>query len=57
MQKSEIKVVKPQQKWNDTFPNETLNWKTIYLVAQKSTNDIKLRNAQYKFLMRIPGLP
>ena len=35
MQKSEIKVVKPQQKWNDAFSNETLFWKTIYLVAQK----------------------
>ena len=53
MQKSEIKVVKLQQKWNDAFPNETLYWKTIYLVELKSTNVIKVRKFQYKFLMRI----
>ena len=35
------------------FFNENLNWKKIYLVAQKSTNDIKLRNFQYKYLIRI----
>lgn len=53
MQKKKINVVRPQQKWNDTFFNVNLNWKSIYLVAQKSTNDIKLRNFQYKYLMRI----
>ena len=53
MQKQEIKTPKPQQKWNETFLNSNLNWKAIFLAAQKSTIDIKLRNFQYKHLMRI----
>ena len=53
MQKQEIKTSKPQQKWNETFLNSNLNWKAIFLAAQKSTIDIKLRNFQYKHLMRI----
>ena len=53
MQKQEIKTAKPQQKWNETFLNSNLNWKAFFLAAQKSTIDIKLRNFQYKHLMRI----
>ena len=53
MRKPEFKVLKAQQKWNDTFPDEDLNWKNIYTTLQKSTNYIKLKNFQYKFLMRI----
>ena len=48
MQKQERKAAKPQQKLNGTFLNLNLNWKAIFLVAQKSTIDIKLRNFQYK---------
>ena len=33
--------------------NETLNWKTIYTNTLVAINDIKLRNFQYKFIMRI----
>ena len=42
-----------EQKWNEKFINETLNWKTIYTSTLVATNDIKLRNFQYKFIMRI----
>ena len=54
LQNKDKSIVKSEQKWNDIFLNENLNWKKIYLVAQKSTNYIKpLRNFQYKYLMRI----
>ena len=53
MRTPELKLIKAQQKWNDTFPDEDLNWKNIYTTLQKSTNDIKLKNFQYNFLMRI----
>ena len=53
MRTPELKLIKAQQKWNDTFPDEHLNWENIYATLQKSTNDIKLENFQYKFLMRI----
>ena len=33
--------------------NETLNWKTICTNTLVAINDIKLRNFQYKFIMRI----
>ena len=52
MQRTEINISKPREKWNSIFSNENLNWRAIYLV-QKSTNDIRLRNFQYKHLMRI----
>ncbi|MCG7875526.1 MAG: reverse transcriptase domain-containing protein [Candidatus Thiodiazotropha endolucinida] len=44
---------KSELKWNDIFINENLNWKIIYTIAIYATNDIKLRNFQYKYLMRI----
>ena len=47
MRTPELKLIKAQQKWNDTFPDEDLNWKNIYTTLQKSTNDIKLKNFQY----------
>ena len=55
MRTPKLKLIKAQQKWNDTFPDEHLNWEYIYkyTTLQKSTNDIKLKNFQYKFLMRI----
>lgn len=53
MKPLELEITKSQQKWNDTFPNEDLNWKNIYITVHKSTNDVKLKNFQYKFLMRI----
>ena len=44
---------KAEIKWNEQFSDETLQWKNIDLTVFKSTNDIKLRNFQYKYIMRI----
>ena len=35
MQRTEINISKPREKWNSIFSNENLNWRAIYLV-QKS---------------------
>ena len=53
MRCSQGAVSKAEIKWNEQFSDETLQWKNIYLTVFKSTNDIKLRNFQYKYLMRI----
>lgn len=45
--------VKPEKKWNECFEEETLTWKLIYTAPFKSTNDVQLRNFQYKYLMRV----
>ena len=34
MQKKKINAARPQQKWNDTFLNENLNWKSIYIFSR-----------------------
>ena len=44
---------KSQQKWNTTFTNEDLNWKKIYTIPIIATNDMKIREFQYKCLKRI----
>ena len=53
MRCSQGAVSKAEIKWNEQFSDETLPWKNIYLNVFKSTNDIKLRNFQYKYTMRI----
>ena len=45
--------IKSETKWNEQFSNEHLHWKNIYSTTFKTTNEIKLRNFQYKYLMRI----
>ena len=45
--------IKSETKWNEQFSNERLHWKNIYSTIFKTTNDIRLRNFQYKYLMRI----
>ena len=44
---------KSEQKWSKMFVNEDLNWKKIYITPIIATNDIKLREFQYKCLKRI----
>ena len=44
---------KSQQKWNTIFTNEDLNWKKIYTITIIATNDMKIREFQYKCLKRI----
>ena len=51
MRYSQGVVSKADIKWNEQFSVETLQWKNIYLTIFKSTNDIKLRNFQYKYIM------
>ena len=42
-----------QQRWNQEFENENLNWKNIFQTPYMCTVSSKLRNFQYKYLMRI----
>ena len=51
--KSENILVKPEQKWETIFHMSQLNWKFIYTLPFKSTIDTKLREFQYKYIMRI----
>ena len=53
MRYSQGAVSKAEIKWNEQFSDETLQWKNIYLTVFKSTNDIKLCNFKYKYIMRI----
>lgn len=42
-----------EEKWNNIFSDEELNWKIIYSIPLLATHDVKLRNFQYKYLNRI----
>ena len=46
-------TIKAEEKWNTIFPNEELQWKTIYTTAMNTSIDIKIKTFQYKFLHRI----
>ena len=41
-----------ERKWNEMFVDENLNWKLIFTNTLKATNEIKLQNFQYKYLLR-----
>jgi hypothetical protein len=45
--------IKSHLKWNQTFKEENLNWNKIHSLPFISTIDAKLRNFQYKYIMRI----
>lgn len=53
--KKRLDVVKPEEKWENEFSNDSLEWNRIYTVNIQSTLDSTLRNFQYKYLMRIIG--
>ena len=53
MKSNQIREITLEIKWNETFSGEDLQWKNIYTTIFKSINNIKLRNFQYKYLMRI----
>ena len=53
LQQCTVEKAKSEQKWNNIFPLEEFNWKKIYTTPLLSTNDIKLREFQYKYLKRI----
>lgn len=51
---NKIKVqIKAHARWEEEFMNSNLNWSLIHVLPFKCTIDTKLRNFQYKFLMRI----
>lgn len=50
---NQMHEITSETKWNEQFRNDHLQWKYIYSTTFKSTNDIRLRNVQYKYLMRI----
>ena len=45
--------IKPHAKWEHTFQDENLNWNKIHSLPFSCTIDSKLRNFQYKYIMRI----
>ena len=45
--------VKHEEKWADILNDIQLDWKNIYLTPIRATIDTKLRDFQYKFIMRI----
>ena len=44
---------KSEMKWTNEFLDQNIDWDSAYLMAFRCTNDVKLRNFQYKYLMRI----
>ena len=53
LNKDEIETSHAEQKWNNHFSNKNINWKKIYLINTSTSNDMKLRDFQYRYLNRI----
>ena len=53
LKKEEVEISKAEQKWNNYFPDEHINWKKIYSINISTSNDMKLRDFQYRYLNRI----
>ena len=53
LKKEEIEISKAEQKRNNHFPDEHINWKKIYSSNISTSNDMKLRDFQYRYLNRI----
>ena len=53
LQKDKKTPIKSEQKWKAIFDNSELNWKSIYMLPFKTIIDTKLREFQYKYIMRI----
>ena len=51
MQKKYLSSV--EEKWVNEFPQQQLNWHKYYQMSFNFTVDVKLRNFNYKYLMRI----
>ena len=45
--------LKSEVKWTNDFQNYDIVWEVAYQMAHRCTIDMKLRNFQYKYLMRI----
>ena len=50
LKKDEIETSSAEQKRNNHFSNENINWKKIYLINISTSNDMKLRDFQYRYL-------
>ena len=48
-----ITAIKSQNEMNKRILGQNIVWDSVYLMAFRCTNDVKLRNFQYKYLMRI----
>ena len=53
LKKDEIETSKAEQKWNNHFPNAKVNWKKIYSINISTSNDMKLRDFQHRYLNHI----
>ena len=53
LQKDNKIPIKAEQKWKTMFNDLNINWKSIYMLPFKTTIDTKLREFQYKYIMRI----
>ena len=42
LKKEEVEISKAEQKWNNHFPDEHINWKKIYSINISTSNDMKL---------------
>ena len=45
--------LKPEVKWTNYFHDYDVVWEEAYQMAHRCTIDMKFRNLQYKYLMRI----
>ena len=48
-----VPTIKAEEKWIKEFPQQEMNWSQFYQMSFSCTVDVKLRNFNYKYLMRI----
>ena len=48
-----VPKIKAEEKWSKEIPQHEMNWPQFYLMSFNCTVDVKLRNFNYKYLMRI----
>ena len=53
LKKEEIEISKAEQKSNNHFPDVHINWKKIYSINISTSNDMKLRDFQHRYLNHI----
>ena len=49
----DVEKIKAEEKWTKEFPQQEMNWSQFYQMSFSCTVDVKLRNFNYKYLMRI----
>ena len=53
LKKDEIEASKAEQKWNNHFSNENINWRKIYSINISTSKDMKLGDFPYSYLNHI----